>query len=137
MVGMQLSTRKKRKPLINITSLIDVLFLLLIFFMVSSTFMDEPGLKLSLPKAGSAEIGEKKEFTLYITSEGDIFLNSDVVPEDSLLNKLKAVLPEMKDATLSLRADKDVRHGLVVFAMDKARLAGVKKLVVATQVEGK
>ncbi len=132
---MQLSTRKKRKPIINITSLIDVLFLLLIFFMVSSTFLDEPGLKLALPKAGSAETGEKQEYTLYITAEGDIFLNSIPVPEDSLEYRLKAILPKMKDATLTLRADKEVRHGQVVYAMDKARLVGVKKLIVATQVE--
>ncbi|KAA3612114.1 MAG: biopolymer transporter ExbD [Calditrichaeota bacterium] len=129
---MQLKIKKKRKPVINVTSLIDVLFLLLIFFMVSSTFLEEPGMKLTLPEATSAEIGEKKEFTLYLTAPGDLFLNDNQVDVDSLENKIKNILPEMKDQALTLKADTDVNHGKVVKVMDKARLAGVKKLIVAT-----
>ena len=134
---MRLQSKKKRKPLINITSLIDVLFLLLIFFMVSSTFLEEPGMKLTLPQASSAEVGEKKQFSLFLTEDGDLFLNSDPIPVDSLESQLKAILPEMEDETLTLKADSRVDHGNVVRVMDKARSAGVKKLIVATDVEGK
>jgi len=81
---MQLLTKQRRHSTINITSLIDVLFLLLIFLMVSSSFLEEPGMKLSLPEAESAEVGEKKAFTLYITEGGDLFLNGEKVPLDSL-----------------------------------------------------
>ena len=129
---MQLKISKKRKPVINITSLIDVLFLLLIFFMVSSTFLEEPGMKLTLPQASSAEIGKKKEFTLYLTAPGDLFLNDNPVALDSLEEQIKQILPTMKDQALTLKADTDVKHGKVVKVMDKARLAGVKKLIVAT-----
>lgn len=129
---MQLKIKKKRKPVINITSLIDVLFLLLIFFMVSSTFLEEPGMKLTLPQASSAEIGEKKEFTLYLTAPGDLFLNEKPIEIDSLENQIKRILPKMKDQALTLKADTDVNHGRVVKVMDKARIAGVKKLIVAT-----
>lgn len=129
---MQLKPKQKRKPIINITSLIDVLFLLLIFLLVSTTFIEEPGMKLTLPKAESAEVGEKKEFTLYLTKDGDLFLNNAPVAIDSLENRLKASLPEMENESLTLKADIETTHGIVVKAMDKARLAGVKKLVVAT-----
>lgn len=61
---MQLRQKQKRKTIINITSLIDVLFLLLIFLLVSTTFIDEPGMKLTLPSAESAEVGEKRIHTL-------------------------------------------------------------------------
>jgi biopolymer transport protein ExbD len=129
---MQLKPKQKRKPVINITSLIDVLFLLLIFLLVSTTFIEEPGMKLTLPKAESAEVGAKKEFTLYLTKDGDMFLNNAPVAVDSLESRLKSVLPEMQEESLTLKADTETSHGIVVTAMDKARLAGVKKLVVAT-----
>ncbi len=129
---MQIKPKVKRKPLVNITSLIDVLFLLLIFFMVSSTFLEEPGMKLTLPEAESAEIGEKKQYTLYITKEGEFFLNNAPINSDSLKSAIEAVADEMEDETLTLKADKETAHGQVVLAMDVARGAGVKKLIVAT-----
>ncbi len=130
---MRLSSPRKKKTLINITSLIDVLFLLLIFIMISSTFMEEPGMKLDLPKAESAEIGEKKETTVYITEEGEIFLNSERVTLDELRERLQERLSELSETGLSLKADAAATHGLVVEVMDVARQVGVKKLVVATQ----
>ena len=129
---MQLRQKQKRKTIINITSLIDVLFLLLIFLLVSTTFIDEPGMKLTLPSAESAEVGEKKEYTLYLSKEGGLFLNNIPVAMDSLQSRLKSALPAMEDESLTLKADTDTSHGTVVRAMDQARLAGVKKLVVAT-----
>ena len=130
---MRLSEKKRKKPIINITSLIDVLFLLLIFIMVSSTFLEEPGMKLDLPKAQSAEIGEKKEVTIYITDTGEIFLNSDPISLDDLKAELEKQLPELKENGLTLKADAETTHGLVVEVMDIARQVGVKKLIVATQ----
>lgn len=129
---MQFKAKRQKKPLINITSLIDVLFLLLIFFMVSSTFLEEPGMKLTLPEAQSAEIGEKREFVLYITKDGEYYLNSISVSGDSLRPLLQQALPEMLEAALTLKADTETPHGLVVHAMDMARLAGVERLIVAT-----
>jgi len=130
---MQLLTKQRRRTTINITSLIDVLFLLLIFLMVSSSFLEEPGMKLSLPEAQSAEVGEKKAFTLYITEAGDLFLNDEKVPQDSLETDLESVVPKLADETLTLKADANATHGMVVKAMDAAKLAGVKRLVVATK----
>ena len=66
---MQFRTRRKRSVLINITSLIDVLFLLLIFFMVSSTFLEQPGIKLELPYAQSAVVIEQKDYVLFVNKQ--------------------------------------------------------------------
>ena len=76
---MQFREKQKKKVLINITSLIDVLFLLLIFFMVSSTFLEQPGIKLELPKASSAVVVEQKNYTLFVDKNGKMFLNDDEV----------------------------------------------------------
>ncbi len=132
---MQFKTGKKRsRVLINITSLIDVLFLLLIFLMVSSTFLEQPGIKLELPQADSAVVVEQKEFMLFVDKKGKVFLNSIEVSIDGLDEKLKEVLPRMKDGSLILKADQDVSHGIVVRIMDSVKKSGVRKLIIGTKL---
>ncbi|MFQ5640216.1 MAG: ExbD/TolR family protein [bacterium] len=133
---MQFRTKqKKRKQLINITSLIDVLFLLLIFFMISSTFLEQPGIKLELPHADSAVVTEQRDYVLFIDHEGKMFLNQDEVSTDNLASRLKEALPSMKDGALILKADQDATHGVVVRVMDMAKQSGVKKLIIGTKFE--
>lgn len=132
---MQFKTKHKRKPLINITSLIDVLFLLLIFFMVSSTFLEQPGIKLELPEAQSAVVVDQKDYTLFVDKSGKMYLNDDEVEMQNLESKIKAALPKMKDSALVLKADQDVSHGTVVKVMDLAKRGGVKKLIIGTRLE--
>ncbi len=132
---MQLRTRQKRKVLINITSLIDVLFLLLIFFMVSSTFLEQPGIKLELPHAESAVVVEQKDYVLFVDKKGKMFLNDKEVVMTDLEAKMKEALPEMKDSALVLKADQDVSHGVVVRIMDIVKKSGVKKLIIGTKLQ--
>ncbi len=131
---MQFKTREKRRVLINITSLIDVLFLLLIFLMISSTFLEQPGIKLELPNAQSAVLVEQKEFTLSIDKDSKLYFNKDEVPMETLEATLKEALPEMKDGSLILKADQDVSHGIVVKVMDSVKKSGVKKLIIGTRL---
>lgn len=132
---MQFRVKKKKKVLINVTSLIDVLFLLLIFFMVSSTFLEQPGIKLELPHAKSAVVTEQKDFTLYVDKEGKLFLNADEVNVENLLVKLKEVVPDMIDGALVLKADQEVTHGIIVKIMDLAKQSGVRKLIIGTKID--
>ena len=132
---MKISDKPKRKVQINITSLIDVLFILLIFFLVTSTFLEQPGMKLELPKAKSANVEKVENMVVYIDADHQIFLNDKPVAIDRLEEQLKELITENEDPTLVLRADKSVPHGLVVTAMDIAKQVGFKRLVVATEVE--
>lgn len=127
--------KKKGRALINITSLIDVLFLLLIFLMVSSTFLEQPGIQLDLPVAKSSVLVEQKEFTLFVNKDGRIFLNDSEIGIDDLESTLKSALPAMKDGALVLKADQDVNYGLVVRVMDRVKNSGVKKLIIGTRIE--
>ncbi|NIR49460.1 biopolymer transporter ExbD [candidate division KSB1 bacterium] len=129
--------QKRRKVFINITSLIDVLFLLLIFFMISSTFLEQPGIKLELPKAESAVVTEQKEYVLFINKEGKLYLNQDEVLTENLEERLTEALPNMKDGALILKADQDATHGIVVRVMDIAKETGVKKLIIGTKLDDK
>jgi len=134
---MQFLEKKRRKVIINITSLIDVLFLLLIFFMVSSTFVEQPGLKLELPETKSATTEKIKELMLEINANEKMFLNQELVSIENLEEEFKKILPSLEEKSLVLKADKNVPHGTVVKVMDLAKLSGLEKLIIATQIAKK
>ena len=134
---MQFKTKQKKKIIINITSLIDVMFLLLIFLLISSTFLEQPGIKLELPETKNSETVKQREFTLFVDKTGKIFLNKAEVSESELEKQIKKVLPEMKDKSIILKADNSASHGVVVRVMDIIKKGGVKKLVIGTKIEAR
>ena len=130
---MHIRERKRKRPSINITSLIDVVFLLLIFFMVSTTFAEHPGIKLELPTAGTAEPTKLEPLTLAIDKNGRMFLNDVPIKESALRTRLEAAAGK-PDTTLVLRADKNVPYGYVVRAMDITRQSGIRHIISHTDV---
>ncbi len=131
---MKLTNNLKPKINIDITPLVDVVFILLIFFMVTSTFLELPGMKLDLPSAQTSKGQSAKELTLFLTKKGNILLGKESVSLKQLPQRLKAALKEQKaKKALVIKGDKDVAYGRVVRVMDIAKAAGVKKMVIATQ----
>lgn len=125
-------TRAGRRVFLNITSLIDVLFMLLMFFFISSTFVEQPGMKLDLPSAKSADLTQIESYLLYIYADGSMRLNDQEVTLETLAETLKPAASKLSETTLHLFADQNVSHGKVVRVMDIAKQAGVKKLAIAT-----
>ena len=135
---MRLLEKRRRRVIINITSLIDVLFLLLIFFMISTTFREQPGMSLVLPEAKHGGIEQVDQLVVEVTADRRVFVGEEEVPVDSLESVFRAWLPRLREKKLVLRADESVPHGLVVRIMDAAKGAGLESLVIATRVaEGK
>jgi biopolymer transport protein ExbD len=132
---MQFREKKQRRVTINITSLIDVLFLLLIFFMVSSTFLERPGMKLDLPKASHKESIRMEGYTLFVTQDEKLFLNDEPVKLSELEAKLRKIAPEIEGEGIVLQADEQIRYGLVIEVMDMIKKSGIKKMVVATEIK--
>ena len=132
---MQFKEEKKKSIGINITSLIDVMFILLIFFMVSSSFVEQPGMKLDLPSTKSQEVARVDNLILYVAEDGSVFLNEQPVSLDSLALVIESSIPNIKEKTLILKADKSAQHGLIVRIMDVAKQSGLEKLVIGTRVE--
>lgn len=132
---MQFHTKNRKRVVINITSLIDVLFLLLIFFMVSSTFLEQPGMKLELPKTKEHENVKAEGYTLFVTESETIYLNEEAVTMENLPQTLASIADAVDDKGLILKADEGVRYGLVVEVMDKIKESGIVKLVVATEAK--
>jgi biopolymer transport protein ExbD len=128
---------------VNMTALIDVVFLLLIFFMVTTTFDRHARLKVSLPEASTKAVQQQDEpLVLSIDAKGNYFLNERQIVNqqlDTLKQALQKVIAEKnqdyKDVSLVLRADANTPHQAVVRAMDAASQLGMSKLSIAT-VEG-
>lgn len=123
----------RRKALINITSLIDVVFLLLLFFVVTSTFLERPGLDLSLPAASPTEVARRDEVTVELDADGATWLDGARLEPADLETGIERALASAGTERVVLEADERVPHGRVVEAMDAARRAGATGLVVATR----
>jgi biopolymer transport protein ExbD len=132
---VEFNPKKKRRVMINVTSLIDVMFLLLIFFMVTSTFLDRPGMKLELPSAESAEVARVEKLVLYISSDNEVVFNGTPVALDDLEEMMLAAISDIEDRTLVLNADKSVQHGTVIRVMDIAKKIGLEKLVIGIKMK--
>lgn len=117
----------------NVAPMADIVFLLLIFFMLTSALLIEPGIKIKLPKTKTAEIQSEKKLTLTITKDGKIFLEQKEVKLNELERTLAIYVGTKKSELLILRADKDVPHGLVVEVLDIAKLAGINRLAIASE----
>lgn len=123
----------RRKALINITSLIDVVFLLLLFFVVTSTFLERPGLDLTLPAASPTEVARRDEVTVELDADGATWLDGARLEPVDLEAGIEQALATAGTERVVLEADERVPHGRVVEAMDAARRAGATGLVVATR----
>lgn len=131
--------RKKRDELrVELTPMIDVVFLLLIFFMISTTFIETPGISIKLPEA-STSIADKEpdEIKVYLSKEGEIFLKEEQVTLKALEAHLKTYGERSKSMTFLLMADKEAQHGKVVQLMDSAKTHNFGKLAIATEAKKK
>ncbi len=133
MSGAFNSHKKRIKPSINITSLIDVMFLLLIFFMVSSTFRQQMGIEVTLPEAETASSLKVEQHEITVDKTGQMFFDGKMVDRTDLRTALKKVVDSKPDATIVLKADKEANFGSVVSAIDIARSVGGTKLIIPTE----
>jgi len=132
---MQFRIKRYIKPVINIASLVDVLFLLLIFFMVTSAFVEQPNIKLELPATRHSEVSKVERTVLTISRDGQLFLKEKPVNKQNLEKELRRLMLDTGDDVLVLKADKMVPYGDVVDIMDYAKGAGFKKVVAPTIME--
>ncbi len=119
---------------IDIAPLVDVVFLLLIFFMLSTTFEIRPGIKVNLPESSSKEIKkEPKNVKIIITKKEEIFFNGKKVDLNGLKNEFKKI--KNKKILIIIEADKFSYHGVVVSVMDVAKSLGFNNFAIATKLK--
>ena len=135
--NMNLRPNREAEPLdVNITPLIDVVFLLLIFFMVTTTFDKQAQLKVTLPEASpSSEQIETESIVLAIDEKGQYYINDKQLVNTTIKTLKQALIKTMnenKDIALILKADAKAQHQAVVTAMDAAAQVGLTRLSIAT-----
>ncbi len=133
---MKFSELRRVRAEPGMTSMIDVVFLLLLFFMLSSTFVVQTGITVNLPRAVTVERPVRKDLILIIDRKRRIFLDNRQVPFESLWGLLIEEMRVQPEGTLIIRADRDVPHGLVVRVMDVAKQAGASRIAIATASPG-
>ncbi|MBW2031700.1 MAG: biopolymer transporter ExbD [Deltaproteobacteria bacterium] len=134
---MRFKKSKDEEPRLGIAPLIDIVFLLLIFFMVTSHFDVASGVRIRLPKVTKRIIDRSdNKITLVMDKEGSVYIEGKKIERGDLRTKLEAIIKERNLDRLVLQADKDVRHGRVVEVMDIAKSAGIDSVIIAAQWQG-
>ena len=133
---MKIPRRESEKVRIEVIPMIDIVFFLLVFFMISTLSMTvNRSLPVDLPKAASTqqELGETANLT--VTKDGALFLNKEPVTLQEMAPKLKAELAKVPELFVVISADDHTSHGTIVDVIDEMRLAGVSRLAIAVNPE--
>ncbi|MFC1579299.1 ExbD/TolR family protein [Thermodesulfobacteriota bacterium] len=131
---MRFRKAKEEEPRLGLAPLIDIVFLLLIFFMVTSHFDVASGLHIQLPQVAQRLFNQKdNQLRLIIDKSGGMFLDGKRLDLKTLEKELEKAVNEKDLVHLVLQADKDVRHGAVVQAMDVAKSVGINSIIIAAQ----
>jgi biopolymer transport protein ExbD len=132
---MRLARRTIKRARIEIIPMIDTIFFLLVFFMISTLSMSRySGLPVNLPKAAATgQQPASESAAVSITPDGKIFIDKQEVPRESVRTLLQQRLSANPDILVLINADERVEHGRVVEIMDDARQAGVAKMAIAVK----
>lgn len=125
----------RRRPELNMAPLVDMVFLLLIFFLVSTTFSRETGVNVRKPKAKTAQALSRESILVAVTQEGTIHIHNRKVDLDTLHRIVKEILDERADNPVIIMADKSSLTGRIIDVMDECKLAGAKRISLATLKE--
>ena len=125
--------KKNEESEINITPMLDIVFIMLIFFIVTTTFIREAGIEINRPSAQTAQKQERVNILVAIAPNGEIWIDGQRVDIRGLRAAIETLRGKDPDASVVVQADRDARAGLLVEAMDQARLAGVRNVAVSAQ----
>ncbi len=125
--------RSREEPLVDVTPLIDIIFQLVLFFMVSTTFVSSQGIQVDLPRSSSdAILRDQEDLRIKVTADGAVYLDEVAVGWAELQRAVAAAARAKPGTLVVIKADKEVGHGRVVAVMDLARTYGLP-LAIATE----
>ena len=131
----------RRQPLeseeeseINITPMLDVVFIMLIFFIVTASFVKESGIDITRPDAATAERKERGNILVAITESGQIWIDRRQVDVRAVRANIERLHAENPQGAVVIQADENSKNGLLVRVMDAARLAGVTNVSIAAEI---
>lgn len=135
MLNISASRRAAKKPLeLNIAPLIDMVFILLIFFLVTTSFVKETGVDISRPTASTAVAKNKSTILIGITRDNTIHLDRREIDVRAVRSGVERAMAENPEAGVVIVADKESRTGLVISVMDACKLAGAENVALAASL---
>lgn len=129
------NNRRRYQVKVPLTSLVDIVFLLLIYFLLTTNFMVDEGIKIRLPQAKASSPQIQSEINVYVNQEGRAFLEKQEITPGDLFERLREMIGEQKDRLVVVRADRDVILNKAVKIMDVVKAAGAGRLCLATEKE--
>ena len=126
--------RRKSESEVNLTPMLDVVFIMLIFFIVTASFVKESGIEITRPGAATAVRKERGNILIAITANDQIWMNRRQVDPRALRANIERMHAENPQGSVVIQADKAAKTGLLVQVMDAARSAGVKEVSLAADI---
>ena len=117
---------------INMSPLIDIVFILLIFFVVTTVFVDDPGVDIHKPEASKAEKMDREVVLLAVTAESEVFYAGKSIGIDGVRSVVSVMLSGDAEMPVVIQGDKNAKHGVVMKVTDAAKQAGAKRVFAAT-----
>ncbi|MEX1114301.1 MAG: biopolymer transporter ExbD [Akkermansiaceae bacterium] len=127
MFGRNLTAENDEPVNIDLSSMIDCVFILLIFFIVSTVFVEETGVTVNKPDVSGASALEKNSVLLAVTADDKVFYGGESIGVQGIIGKIKPLLTETPDMPVIIQGDKDSTHGIVQQVHGQALLAGAMK----------
>ena len=128
------SKARRGPPRVDMTPLIDIIFQLVLFFMVSTTFVTTPGIQVDLPRSSAQTIlRDQQDVNIWVTDTGAVYVDRETVSWDELTALLRKAAEDDPNTMVIIKADTGVDHGRVVAVMDLARARGLSRLAIATE----
>jgi len=134
---MRLAPLRRHKPEVQMSPLIDVVFLLLIFYSVTTQFVTDERLKLKLPEAKTAEEAgvsrEERPPEVKIAADGSVWIDDLLIPESELESRLRQLVERAPENAVILKGDRNADYGVVVHVLDVARSVGANMIQMSTE----
>ncbi len=125
--------RRGRSAEINMAPLIDMIFILLIFFLVTTSFVKESGVEVQRPTAQSATPAKKVNLMVEVTQDGQVYIEGKPIDIRAVQSRMKRFMVESPGGSVLVVADKSSQTGTVIQVLDQSRMAGVEKISVAAR----
>ncbi len=127
------SRRKPEEQGLDLTPMMDIVFIMLIFFIVTTSFVKETGVDINRPNAETAERDEKGNILVAITQNNEIWIDKRRIDLKAVRANIERLKIEYPEGSVIIQADKEARSGLLVETMDQIRLAGVQNISIAAK----
>jgi biopolymer transport protein ExbD len=130
---VDIERRKRTNLSMDIAPLVDVVFLLLLFFIMTSRIVSEPAIEIRLPESKTAAMRTEDDVVISVTKEGRVFIEQRQTALEDIQSVLGAMTPAAENRSVRIKADKEVALGLVISVVDEVRRAGISRFNIVTE----